>query len=661
MKLKSTRWGLVMAVMLLLTSCKKEEEEDPNAPQACFVPPAEITAGEPVMFNSSCSLNGMAYSWNFGDGGTSQDANPFHVFSEGGEFMVTLTVSDGTGGSDEYSQTVIVQTPSIIEHSGVISEDQTWIEAVHLITGDVNVRGATLTIEAGAEIRFSSGAGLYFGSGGTASGATLLAEGTSDKPITFKSAASTASPGDWDHIGFYDGASDQSVMRYCVVEYGGRIAGYGSVYLDGAQASIEHSVIRYSGGYGVALTNDAWFSTFTQNQVYENAEAPISIHGNYAHTIGVENEISGVQGILVNGDRIELAEVTWLEQSTFYFIEGDLNVGSATGSKLTISPGVQIRLGSNVGIFVGNSSNFGTLIAEGTETNRILFTSAAADGLKSPGDWDYLGFYDGAGSGSSLAYCDFEFGGGYSGSIGMIYMDGSSISVNHCSFTNSESTGLTLTNDAMFTEFMNNSFADNTTYPLEIFGNYAHTIGEGNTYADDKGILVKGDNIEQSDVTWINQGVPYVVDNDLNLGAATGSRLVIEPGTVVKFTENSALYVGNSGNFGVLVADGEPGSPIIFTSAAPAGFESPGDWDGIWFYAGTGTNTILDYCEVSYGGGYSSSSGNLHVQNGNPGVPEISNTLVSHSSSYGIYINNSSDPALTDVTYENNANGDTNK
>lgn len=661
MRHKLSRWGLIFLAALVITSCKKEEVKDPNAPEACIDPPSEIIAGTPVMFSSSCSVNGLTYAWDFGDGGTSTDANPAHTFTAGGEYTVTLIVDNREGGTDEVTQTVIVQTPSIVEHSGVISEDETWIEAVHLITGDVYVRGATLTIEPGAVVTFSSGAGLYIGSGSNSAGATLIAEGTSDKTITFTSAAATKSPGDWDFLGFYEGASEQSVMQYCVVEYGGKSINNGAIYVDGANVSIENSKVRYSGNYGIALTNDAWFRSFTGNEVYENEDAPISIYGNYAHTIGEANEISGDKGIRVAGDWVEKEEATWLKQTTAYFIDGDLNVGSTTGTKLTFSPGVEVRMGSKTSISVGNSNTFGTLIAEGTGSDQITFTSAAAEALRSPGDWDYLGFYDGAGNASSLAYCHFEYGGGYSSSIGMIYVDGASVSLTNCYVSNSESVGISLTNDGMFESFTGNTFEDNSTYPVEIYGNYVHTLGEENSFQEGSGILVKGDNVEQADITWHNQGIPYVVDNDINLGTQTGSRLVIEPGTVLKFTENSSFNIGNSSKFGVLVADGEPDNMIVFTSGAPEGFEAPGDWDGIWFYEGTGSNSILDNCQVSYGGGYSTSSGNLTVRNGNPGVPEISNTLIAHSAAWGIYINNNSDPALMEVAYANNALGDINK
>ncbi|MEQ9062652.1 MAG: M4 family metallopeptidase [Vicingaceae bacterium] len=47
------------------------------------------------------SLNGVSYNWDFGDGGSSTDESPSHVYSSSGEFTVTLSV-DGDGcGLDE--------------------------------------------------------------------------------------------------------------------------------------------------------------------------------------------------------------------------------------------------------------------------------------------------------------------------------------------------------------------------------------------------------------------------------------------------------------------------------------------------------------------------------------------------------------------------------
>jgi PKD repeat protein len=661
MKLQSITLAAIMLSFLFTVACEKEPEENPNNPTACFVPPDVITAGEPVMFLSSCSENAITHSWSFGDGSTSADANPMHTYSGGGEFTVTLTVDNGEGETDEQTVVITVQVPSVIEHSGNISDDETWIEGVHLIVSDVYVDGATLTIEPGAVVMFASGRGLYFGYNSGSSGATLVAEGTADKPITFTSSAATKSPGDWDYIGFYEGASSISTMQHCVVEYGGGFgSSYGEVHLIGSSVSMDHCIIRYSGAFGVSLNSEAYFESFSENELVENGSNPISIYANYVHTLGEGNTYSGDKPIHVEGDELEQPEATWLAQSAAYFIDGDLYIGSATGTNLMLDPGVEVRVGSGSGIYVGYyGGTFGTVTASGTESDPVVFTSAAQSGSKSPGDWDGIWFDDGAGTASVLDYCVVEYGGGYSQNYGMIHVAGSGVSVTNSTISYSESMGISLDSESMFMACSDNTFEGNSIVPIEIYGNYAHTIGQGNSYLAGPGILLAGDRVEQADVSWTKQEVPYIVDNDMYVGSETGAKLTIEPGTTIQFTESSGFYVGYySGTFGILVADGDPDNLITFTSGAPEGFKSAGDWDGIWFYDGTGANSMMDHCVVSYGGGYSNNSGNLSVVNENPGVPVVSNSVIENSAAWGIYVNNSSSPELTEVTYTNNALGD---
>lgn len=58
-----------------------------------------------------------AYNWNFGDGGTATGQTPSHTFTSGGDFIVTLTVTNSEGNSDTYKRiyrvtgTVIGQVP----------------------------------------------------------------------------------------------------------------------------------------------------------------------------------------------------------------------------------------------------------------------------------------------------------------------------------------------------------------------------------------------------------------------------------------------------------------------------------------------------------------------------------------------------------------------
>jgi len=56
-------------------------------------------AGDAIQFFSGLSDETLNYSWDFGDGQTSNEMDPSHVFNSGGTFNVTLNVDDGMGCS----------------------------------------------------------------------------------------------------------------------------------------------------------------------------------------------------------------------------------------------------------------------------------------------------------------------------------------------------------------------------------------------------------------------------------------------------------------------------------------------------------------------------------------------------------------------------------
>ena len=65
--------------------------------------PYSGTAGTAVSFSSAGSSDPdgsiAGYSWNFGDGGTSTDANPGHTYAAAGTYSVSLTVTDNLGAT----------------------------------------------------------------------------------------------------------------------------------------------------------------------------------------------------------------------------------------------------------------------------------------------------------------------------------------------------------------------------------------------------------------------------------------------------------------------------------------------------------------------------------------------------------------------------------
>lgn len=65
--------------------------------------------GLSIQFNNA-STNALSYSWNFGDGQTSTDAAPTHIYSAGGNYVVTFTAY---GECDTASQTIVVDAVAV--------------------------------------------------------------------------------------------------------------------------------------------------------------------------------------------------------------------------------------------------------------------------------------------------------------------------------------------------------------------------------------------------------------------------------------------------------------------------------------------------------------------------------------------------------------------
>ena len=72
------------------------------------VPPTALAAWTGCVLNV-CDFDGtgstdsdgniVSYAWNFGDGGTSAESAPSHTYAHGGDYTVTLTVTDDRGSS----------------------------------------------------------------------------------------------------------------------------------------------------------------------------------------------------------------------------------------------------------------------------------------------------------------------------------------------------------------------------------------------------------------------------------------------------------------------------------------------------------------------------------------------------------------------------------
>ena len=109
--------------------------------------------------------------------------------------------------------------------------------------------------------------------------------------------------------------------------------------------------------------------------------------------------------------------------------------------------------------------------------------------------------------------------------------------------------------------------------------------------------------------TWTNNNI-YLIDGEILIQAV----LTIEPGTKIKF-KDSANWVVQGANGGLIIAEGTEIMPVIFTSwhddvhggdtngNGSATDPARGDWDDINIH-GDNNASSFDYCEFYYGGGY---------------------------------------------------------
>ncbi len=79
----------------------------------------------------------ITYSWNFGDGNTSNQQYPVHTYSQVGNYAICLSIADANGCSDTFCDTIFVVVKSSGFTLNVISESQAasvGIEAEEIIS-----------------------------------------------------------------------------------------------------------------------------------------------------------------------------------------------------------------------------------------------------------------------------------------------------------------------------------------------------------------------------------------------------------------------------------------------------------------------------------------------------------------------------------------------
>jgi PKD repeat protein len=98
----------------------------------------EPGAGQIVTFTNQSAGEPDSYLWNFGDGidSTSTETSPFHTYSEGGEYIVSLIATNGFGSDTAYDTVLVYQNFAPTAEDDVSSTPKNTPDTIQVASND---------------------------------------------------------------------------------------------------------------------------------------------------------------------------------------------------------------------------------------------------------------------------------------------------------------------------------------------------------------------------------------------------------------------------------------------------------------------------------------------------------------------------------------------
>ncbi|MDO5575627.1 MAG: right-handed parallel beta-helix repeat-containing protein [Fibrobacter sp.] len=324
-------------------------------------------------------------------------------------------------------------------------------------------KSAMVTIKPGTICKFEKDASLRVGDPGFGVG-VLIAKGTKTDSIYF---INNVSDEFWGGADMYTGgvygiwvgleAPENTAFEYCSIK--NAVNGIGIVSVV-PRVTISNCLITGCDSNGVVFLGGGIVDSlsFMNNIFTQNGEYGIRIAAdqlvNISGSISVNN--NGKDGIYVNGASVAASGV-WKNCGVPYIVDGQISIESSGGAeKITIDPGTEFRFLKNSGISVGYSSP-GTLIAKGTESKPIVFTSYKENepwGIERDDITCGVRIEEHADSKTELRYCNIS-----TASSGA-YIN-ASVKVKNCKFTDCRDYGLIYGKKSDSELISDNTFSDN--------------------------------------------------------------------------------------------------------------------------------------------------------------------------------------------------------
>lgn len=292
---------------------------------------------------------------------------------------------------------------------------------------------AEVTVEPGTTIMVMPGEIVNVQENGA-----LIMEGTALQRISVISAKTTPKAGDWDYLGIYNTASENSKFSYVDFKHGGST--YGIVWVDeGASVSFDNCTFSDITGPGIEM-EDIDLKSFTGNSFSNISGYPIIVPGNVVPSLSpitTANLAAGKDRVHVNGSNPTVGGL-WKNLGIPYELEG-LNFKA----EVTIEAGTTLLIMPNEIIDVSDN---GALILDGTADKRITVKSSKTS--PAAGDWNYIGIYNTSSSSNRFSYVDIMHGG--SGGYGQVWLDGgATLTLEHTIFSEGQTCDIDTDTDAI--------------------------------------------------------------------------------------------------------------------------------------------------------------------------------------------------------------------
>ncbi len=358
---------------------------------------------------------------------------------------------------------IFIITP-LFSISGPVSG--TWgPDEIIYVDGDIWVpSGETLTILEGTQVRFQGG--YWFT---VESNATLIINGIENNKVILTS-DDFNTYGYWYGLVFYSGTINSS-LNHCIIEYSGE--GFaGALYLGEATLNLTNLTIQNSRSWGIYAE---WGTLNVQNlTISECVLDGIILTGGYIYPSGTitihhcggvpmmfldPNNVMDFNPVIVNfqfynnGDDVfyvgagEITRTgTWYNHGYPYVIGGG-GIIINPGYTLTIESGniLKVDVSYLLNPQILGTEIYGTLIAQGTSSQPIIFTSYF------PGTY-WSGLYFGEGGEGVLEHCIIEYGAGEFGpGQGTIHLNSSgSVSISNTEIRYSQTNGIYISASSPF-------------------------------------------------------------------------------------------------------------------------------------------------------------------------------------------------------------------